>query len=84
MSLVWLFKEHRDLYEKYLELEQRFHLEIDTYEHTIKDLEEQLAKKPALDIPALIEELFQDKPYDGGKIPDSVWLTPGQPDRDVR
>jgi hypothetical protein len=89
MSLVWLFKEHRNLYEENHHLKNILHDTIAETDKKIADLEDQLKfmKRPALDaetIHKLAEELFQDQPYEGGKIPDDVWLTPGPPDRDTR
>lgn len=94
-DLLWVFKAHRAAFDRIVELERKntellqkldvrekqLAVREDRYEQTIKDLEEQLARKPTLDIPQLMEELFQDQPYEGGKIPDDVWLTPGAPDR---
>lgn len=90
--MVWLFKDYQDLYARSIELERRI-VEITTKAQDrleeveswaarrVSDLEEQLARKPALDIPSLVEELFQDIPYEDGRIPDTAWLTPGDPDR---
>ncbi len=76
-SLVWLFKEHRDLVTDYHDAQKNeFRLM-----QIIADLEDQLTRKPVFDATAMAEELFQDQPYEGGKIPDDVWLTPGGPDR---
>ena len=49
----------------------------------LQDLEEQLMKRPAEAIVDLanLEAFFQDQPYEGNKIPDDAWLTPGLPDR---
>lgn len=91
MKIIWLFKEHRDLYDENFHLKQMLHdtiaetnLAIANKDRTIADLEYQLKQKPALDIPSLVEELFQDRPYEDGRIPDDAWLTPGQPDRTTR
>ena len=79
-NLVWLFQAHRDMYEHLLAVQAL----LEHKQKQIDDLEVQLAKKPVLDIPSLVEELFQDQPYNDGRIPDTAWLTPGQIDREIR
>lgn len=91
-DLLWVFKAHRNAYDRINELEHRI-VEISTKAESrladveawsarrVSDLEEQLARKPVPTLPDLAHELFQDQPYDGGKIPDDAWLTPGQNDR---
>jgi hypothetical protein len=50
----------------------------------LADLEAQLARKPVMDLSTVIQELFQDIPFEDGRIPDSCWLTPGSPDVETR
>jgi len=84
MNLLWLFKEHRDLQFRNLELEQRVKdVEAWAAQRT-QDLETQLAKRAVVEMSDVVSELFQDLPYEGGKIPAEAWLTPGLPDRSER
>ena len=77
MNLLYVFDSYRTIVEDNQVLKKK----VEVLEQVIKDLDEQLRKKPGLDIPALVEELFQDQPYEDGRIPNGAWLTPGEPDR---
>ena len=69
MNLVWLFAEHRELYQETLRLRQ-----------VIADLEKQLLFKPSETIVDTMrrysEEVLAEQPFPDGKIPDNLWLTP--------
>ena len=53
------------------------------YKLQIKDLEAQLAARStaATSLEELAHSMFQEEPFENGRIPDDVWLTPGNPDR---
>lgn len=75
-SLVWLFAEHRELFAENQRLIR-----------IVEDLERQLLAAQAGDARAtsLIkqyqEEVLTEVPFDGGKIPSNVWLSPGEDER---
>mgnify|MGYP001599400350 CR=1 FL=1 len=73
-NLVWLFPAYRELYEENVILQQRL-------QATLQALEQ----RPSTDAGDLINEfqdkILQDLPFPDGKIPDTVWLTPGENDR---
>ena len=54
----------------------------------IATLEAALASRPAVDPMSLVsqfnEQILVDQPYPDGKIPDNVWLTPGDNERMVK
>ena len=80
MSWLFLFTEHRALYERLLRSDSR----VAEQERVIQDLtfqlERQAASPPSVDPVTLLQD-FQDRvlqelPYPEGKIPESAWLTP--------
>lgn len=81
--LVWLFQEHRDLYERSMQQARV----IDDLKRVIADLETALTAKAVQDAgaSALIkqyqDEVLAEIPYPDGKIPAHVWLTPGEDER---
>lgn len=90
-DLVWLFKEYRELYANYKAYEIAYEKTMNDYVNQIKkleqqilDLEQQLAKKPVLDVTELAEQIFQEVPYANGRIPDNAWVSPGKDDRLVQ
>lgn len=83
MSWLFLFAEHRNLYERLLRSESR----TAEHERVIQDLtfqlERQAASPPSVDPVTLLQD-FQDRvlqelPYPEGKVPESAWLTPPYP-----
>lgn len=72
MSFLWMFQSFRDLWQENQRLLR-----------VVSDLEHQLERKIQLDpnvnevFRKYQEEALQEIPYEGGKIPDDVWLTPG-------
>lgn len=69
-SIVWLFPQYRRLYQENLKLSQAL-------ESAIKQLEQAPANLDQL-LSTYNERVLQELPYEGGKIPDNVWLTPGE------
>lgn len=76
-SVVWLFSEHRELYQ-----------EVERLRRVVDDLERQLAMKPAEVTGDFLNELsdkiLQDLPFPNNVIPDDYWLTPGENERVAR
>lgn len=74
--LVWLFAAHRDLW-----------LENQRLLRLIADLEYQLNRPPE-GVEGWLkqhqDEVLQEVPFKDGKIPNEMWLTPGEDDRGER
>jgi hypothetical protein len=94
-NLLWIFPSYRQAHDTIVRLEhekdqqKRDYLAIiDANEKhhasVLVDLEAQLARKPVVDLSTAIQELFQDIPYEDGRVPDAAWLTPGRPDVETR
>ncbi len=96
MSLVWMFKEHRDLNAELQSSKVQLELLSDRYIRATEDiknltdaiqkLQEYIATQINTSTVDIFEkyqrEVLQDSPYVDGKIPDTDWLTPGEPVRE--
>ena len=96
MSLVWMFKEHRNLNAELQTTKVQLELLSDRYLRSQEDAKnltdaiEKLQQYIATQINTSTVDIFekyqqqilQDRPYDDGKIPDTAWLTPGDAPRE--
>jgi hypothetical protein len=68
-NLVWLFPAHRELHKRVVFLEGALEQAMRAVQNSAVNIDEALA--------TYNERVLQEIPYDGGKVPDDAWLTPG-------
>lgn len=91
MSLVWMFKEHRDavariaaaetscaiITDRNLRLEEDNKRLTEALEKAMVYVQAGHSKSPVDLFEQYQKQILQDEPYVDGKIPDNAWLTPG-------